>query len=87
MDVPPVILTTTSINPDDSEPVNCADANSTFNTSNQIHLSNKGTKKIHQKFYIKLRTENDLHNRLDITSAGCQVGTMETSKALHSGNR
>ena len=32
LDDPPVILTTTSINPDDSEPVNCADANSTTNT-------------------------------------------------------
>ena len=36
MDVPPVNLTITSINPDDSEPVNCSDANSTTNTSNQI---------------------------------------------------
>ena len=33
LDVPPVILTTTSINPDDSEPVNCPDANSTINTT------------------------------------------------------
>ena len=32
LDVPPVILTTTSINPDDSEPVNCPDVNSTINT-------------------------------------------------------
>ena len=32
LDDPPVILTTTSINPDDSEPVNCPDANSTINT-------------------------------------------------------
>ena len=29
LDVPPVILTITSINPDDSEPVNCPDANPT----------------------------------------------------------
>ena len=34
LDVPPVILTTTSINPDDSEPVNCPVANPTANTSN-----------------------------------------------------
>ena len=33
LDVPPVILTTTSINPDDSEPLNCPDVNSTPNTS------------------------------------------------------
>ena len=31
--VPPVILATTSINPDDSEPVKCSDVNSTTNTS------------------------------------------------------
>ena len=30
---PPVILTITSINPDDSEPTNCGDANSTLNTT------------------------------------------------------
>ena len=30
---PPVILATTSINLDDSEPVNCPDQNSTSNTS------------------------------------------------------
>ena len=30
---PPATLTITSINPDDSEPVNCDDANSTTNTS------------------------------------------------------
>ena len=32
MDDPPVILTITSINPDDSEPINCGDTNSTSNT-------------------------------------------------------
>ena len=32
MDDPPDILTITSINPDDSEPTNCGDANSTSNT-------------------------------------------------------
>ena len=33
LDDPPVILTITSINPDDSEPKNCPDANSTANTT------------------------------------------------------
>jgi len=33
LDIPPVSLTTTSINLDDSELVNCPDANSTTNTS------------------------------------------------------
>ena len=33
LDDPPLILTITSINPDDSEPVNCPDANSTINTT------------------------------------------------------
>jgi len=33
LDIPPVISTTTSINPDDSEPVNCPDTNCTTNTS------------------------------------------------------
>ena len=33
LDTPPVTLTVTSINPDDSEPVNCPDANSTINTT------------------------------------------------------
>ena len=33
LDDPPVTITITSINPDDSEPVNCPDANSTTNTS------------------------------------------------------
>ena len=32
LEVPPIILTVTSVNPDDSEPVNCPDANSTINT-------------------------------------------------------
>ena len=35
LDVPPVILTTISINPDDSEPLNCPDVKSTTNTSMQ----------------------------------------------------
>ena len=38
LDVPPVILTITSINSDDSEPVNCSDANSTINTMKQYIL-------------------------------------------------
>ena len=33
LDDPPIILTITSINPDDSEPVNCPDVNSTTNTT------------------------------------------------------
>ena len=33
LDDPPIILTVTSINSDDSEPVNCPDANSTINTT------------------------------------------------------
>ena len=33
LDDPPVILTITSINPDDSEPTNCSDVNSTINTN------------------------------------------------------
>ena len=33
LDDPPVILTITSINPDDSEPTNCPDVNSTTNTT------------------------------------------------------
>ena len=33
LDDPPVILTITSINPDDSEATNCPDANSTTNTN------------------------------------------------------
>ena len=33
LEVPPIILTVTSINPDDSEPVNCPDVNSTINTT------------------------------------------------------
>ena len=32
LDVPPVILTATSINPDDSEPLNFPDVNSTTGT-------------------------------------------------------
>ena len=40
LEVPPIILTITSINPDDSEPVNCPDANPTTNTSNQTILDN-----------------------------------------------
>ena len=32
-DNPPATITTTSINPDDSEPTNCGDANSTLNTT------------------------------------------------------
>ena len=32
LDVPSLILTMTSINPDDSEPTNCPDVNSTLNT-------------------------------------------------------
>ena len=32
LDVPPVILTATSINPDDSEPLNFPDVNSTTDT-------------------------------------------------------
>ena len=36
LDDPPVTLTITSINPDDSGPVNCPDANSTITTSNQL---------------------------------------------------
>ena len=39
LDVPPVVVTTTSINPDDSEPVNCPDAKFTTNTSNQLSYS------------------------------------------------
>ena len=34
VDILPVALTITSINPDDSEPTNCSDANSTTITSN-----------------------------------------------------
>ena len=34
LDNPPVILTITSINPDDSEPTNCPDVNSTIATIN-----------------------------------------------------
>ena len=41
---PPVILTTTSMNPDDSEPVNCPDVNSTTNTSNTYQYYNISTK-------------------------------------------
>ena len=36
LDDPPVILTITSIIPNDSEPVNCPNANPTANTTNQI---------------------------------------------------
>ena len=38
LDDPPVILTITSINPDDSEPTNCPDVNSTTNTNNYIKI-------------------------------------------------
>ena len=38
LDDPSAILTVTSINPDDSEPLNCPDANSTTNTSNQLRI-------------------------------------------------
>ena len=38
LDVPPVTLTMTSINPDDSEPVNCPDANC---TTSPVQLSSQ----------------------------------------------
>ena len=39
LDDPPVILTITSINPDDSEPTNCPDENSTVaNGNNYINI-------------------------------------------------
>ena len=38
LDDPPVILTITSINPDDSEPANCPDVNSTTNTNNYMSV-------------------------------------------------
>ena len=36
VDDPPNIITTTSINPDDSEPVYCPDSNSTTNTNKSV---------------------------------------------------
>ena len=39
LDDPPVILTITSINPDDSEPTNCPDVNSTSNANCHILLN------------------------------------------------
>ena len=36
VDVPPVILTTTSTDPDDSEPLNCPDVNC---TTNPLHIN------------------------------------------------
>ena len=38
MDVPSVILTTTSINLDDSEPLNCPDVNSTVDAAHYINF-------------------------------------------------
>ena len=40
LDDPPVMLTITSINPDDSEPTNCPDANSTIANSNNYIKNN-----------------------------------------------
>ena len=51
LDDPSLILTITSINPDDSEPTNCPDANSTTNTTLV-------------KFYHKLATVLVIHNYL-----------------------
>ena len=39
LDVPPVILTITSIKPDDSEPANCPDVNPTINTNSQMLIT------------------------------------------------
>ena len=38
MDDPPATITITSINPDDSEPTNCPDANSTLNTTSISYI-------------------------------------------------
>ena len=35
LDIPPIIFTTISINPDASEPINCPDVNSIINTENK----------------------------------------------------
>ena len=42
-DVPPIVLTTTSINPDDSKPVNHAEANSTTNPRNTYNVKSNDT--------------------------------------------
>ena len=46
LDDPPVILTITSINPDDSEPTNCPEVNSTTNTTIVKQCSNGSTLEI-----------------------------------------
>ena len=44
LDVPLVILTATSINPDDSESLNCPDANSTVDPAHYISFIKPGAR-------------------------------------------